>query len=318
MKFLAIASLALVAWAGPTAALATEEIIKPICPANYERTGGTGLCKPTTTYKASLDGDQKSCSTAGGTHSSGSCTVSDKEPSCAGSPRVRYSADADACVYDSAVQPPARSNYVSDCLKQVTQIPDAPTSEYLYVLSQSEDNSSLNVVPAETSWLTLKLYCGVKSLPEGQRHSMSTIKTQDVIDSGALRRGITWGTLVVPFKYYLGQKDLAASTTVAPYIGRRSEFLGGTTSFIVGAGIGLVPGSSLDASGAAQSEQLTSFSYAVGVTFETRKPNGSSGRGFQSGLVIGQDRVSRADRAKFQYQGKTWLSFQIGYDFTDF
>jgi hypothetical protein len=58
------------------------------------------------------------------------------------------------------------------------------------------------------------------------------------------RKGIVYGGLVVPFKYYLGgDKRISASSTIAPYVGLKglAHYGGAHITPIFSAGLGLVP-----------------------------------------------------------------------------
>ncbi|NDY93007.1 hypothetical protein [Ideonella livida] len=304
--------------AGP-GAWAAEQDIKPTCETGWSP-NKDGNCMPAEALQAKLNGNQAMCASAGGTFQSATpntCAVVAQTPRCPGGPQVRYSSATKTCVVDTTVNPPARTNYVSDCLKLTTPLKGVPPHvTHIRVLSQTEDGTELSAVAAPQS----PFYsCSAPDMDSaGQLPTRLTVRVEDVVASGALRRGYTYGTLVVPFKYYMGAKELAPSATIAPYFGRRIEALGGSASFIVAAGVGVVSGSSKDAGGNAQTEQLTAFSTAWGLTFETRKPNSQNGRGLQSGILVGRDYVGRAHRAAFDQHGKTWVSVQIGYDFTDY
>ena len=83
----------------------------------------------------------------------------------------------------------------------------------------------------------------VGELPTVFKDEQYSISRAILDDFGYERRGLSFGALVVPFKYYLGgDKRISASTTVAPYIGyRRFRVLGLNIMPVVSAGLGLVP-----------------------------------------------------------------------------
>jgi hypothetical protein len=139
------------------------------------------------------------------------------------------------------------------------------------------------------------------------KSEMYTI-SRDQLDRYAYsRRGVTFGGLVVPFKFYLGSDNkVITSSTLAPYIGYRgfSPF-GLTLSPIISAGLGLVPVPSLNMS---QTDTKTAFSTAAGFLFTSSKS-----KAFNAGLIVGKDFLSKADRATEPTVGKVWLSFYVGY-----
>jgi hypothetical protein len=113
------------------------------------------------------------------------------------------------------------------------------------------------------------------------------------------------GALVVPFKYYYaGDGAFAGNSSVGGYMGVRynNAFWGLTATPIVfvGASTIAVPKNESEA------QTLSGFSWGIGLI-------GTIGPGFQAGVVIGWDRVSRS--AKWVNNGKQWLAVEIGFDF---
>ena len=125
---------------------------------------------------------------------------------------------------------------------------------------------------------------------------------------GFRRSGVTFGGLVVPFKYRLGgDKGITSSSTVAPYVGFRTSYLQGYgVSFtpIVSAGLGLVPVTNPTEG---KTETKPAFSLAIGLVMTSSKNDQ-----FNAGLVFGRDLLSSSDRALDPNVDKTWLSFYLG------
>lgn len=122
-----------------------------------------------------------------------------------------------------------------------------------------------------------------------------------------LRRGWTFGALVVPFKYQLSDKSFSGSTTIGTYVGYKLQDNRGSITPILSAGwvpniaVPLATGGSVNRSG---------FSWAGGVIFSIDK-----GTGTQIGILFGQDRLGSNAAAPYAYEGKTWMSLSIGYKF---
>lgn len=136
------------------------------------------------------------------------------------------------------------------------------------------------------------------------------------------RYGLTYGGLVVPFKFQLtGKKEVKPGATAAPYLGYRFglESRGIELDAVGFAGIANVEGSkdkttqSTDQQGntntttKSDSTQLAAFSYGFGLI-------GVIKGGFQFGAVLGFDHVGNGQG--YKYNDKPWLALEIGYSWT--
>jgi hypothetical protein len=122
--------------------------------------------------------------------------------------------------------------------------------------------------------------------------------------------GLTYGGLVVPFKYHLrGSKEFKGGSSVAPYVGYRFDEndLGLGVKAIAFAGISSVDVAQ-NVDGQAKSQSLAGYSYGVGLL-------GSIQNSFQMGLILGADRVSKS--ANYADNGRWWLALSIGYAFSE-
>jgi len=228
-----------------------------------------------------------------------------------------------AAVPAHAVDPPVadRANFRGDCLRLTTPIKAEGNglpadATLLYVVSQTDDGKMLNVVKGD-AWLDGApgfggLFCGPAD--ETHKTEVSTISVKDVIDSGARRRGLVYGMLLTPYKYYPHSRQLVGAASIGPYIGTRTEFAQGALSLVVSAGMGNVTGISTDAKGATKEVSLASLSLAAGAIFEISK----SKNPFRLGVLVGTDRVRPGTRVTYENNGKTWVALQLGYDFTDY
>lgn len=120
--------------------------------------------------------------------------------------------------------------------------------------------------------------------------------------------GLSYGALVVPFKFRLGSdKKLISSATVAPYIGfRLNHFQGWGFELmpVVAAGLGLVPVVSDDGK---STSTKSAFSTAVGLTLTSAKDSK-----FSAGVLFGKDFISKSDRLNDPAVVKPWLSLWLG------
>ena len=120
--------------------------------------------------------------------------------------------------------------------------------------------------------------------------------------------GMTWGTLVVPFKYYMNSDEFAGNATVGPYIG----WAGSRAQLLVGVGYGKIGlGKASDVPGGEPTtENVDAISYAIGVTYAVSAS-------VDLGLFFGKDKFGRSSRSLVEYQDETWFSIGIGYSFTE-
>jgi hypothetical protein len=138
--------------------------------------------------------------------------------------------------------------------------------------------------------------------------------TQYEIDKTAVeqfdvkRTGVTFGALMVPFKFRLGDNKIVSSATIAPYAGFRTGWLssrGLTFTPLVSMGLGLLP---VTDPATNESETRPALSAAAGFVIGSSK-----NEQFQAGLVIGRDYLGRADRALDPGSSKPWVSLYVGY-----
>lgn len=134
------------------------------------------------------------------------------------------------------------------------------------------------------------------------------ISAESLKASDFKRRGWTFGAVVVPFKYYLGDnKKISSSATVAPYFG---YFIKGASSLqfaAIGAvGLGLVP---VEQAGGG-SETKPALSTALGLLITTEKNTA-----WNTGMLLGFDLVSDEDKKADPTVNDLWLSLFVGMRF---
>ena len=148
--------------------------------------------------------------------------------------------------------------------------------------------------------------CDSKSLVN--TYTQYKIKKSVLKQVGYTRTGVTFGGLVVPFKFRFGtNKTLSASPAVAPYVGFRTGWFqsyGVTFTPVVAAGLSLVPVTNADTSATSTKTALT---VAGGLRFTSSKSDA-----FSAGLLIGYDFINKSDREGDKSLTKPWLSFYVG------
>lgn len=138
------------------------------------------------------------------------------------------------------------------------------------------------------------------------------VVNQDDLDSTPPDRyGLTYGTLLVPYKYHLaGSKSFTGSTSVGGYLGFRQDRSGITglaLQYIAFLGASNVP---VTQTSNGQSSTLDMFgvSYGLGIL-------GTVKGDFHMGIVVGADRVNK--NAGYENNGKGWVAVEIGYSFSN-
>lgn len=175
-----------------------------------------------------------------------------------------------------------------------------------------DDGSSMSIrfvsVPDEADWKKNK--SALTDCPIAKRVNnvtQYTVSRADLDNYDFGRSGVTFGGLIVPFKFYLGGDNrITASSMVAPYVGFRfPDFFGITLQPVLSAGLGLVP---VVDSTTNTTETKASFSTAVGFVFTSSKSDS-----FNSGLIFGKDFLSEADQKADPQIDKVWMSIYVGY-----
>ncbi|MEJ7806918.1 MAG: hypothetical protein WKG03_13480 [Telluria sp.] len=122
--------------------------------------------------------------------------------------------------------------------------------------------------------------------------------------------GLTYGVLVVPFKYHLtGTKEFKGSGSIGPYAGYKQESgnWGASLEYVGFLGLtSIAVERNID--GIRTTDNLSGVSFGGGVIGRIRDD-------FQVGLIIGADRVGKS--ARYADNGKLWLAVSIGYAFSN-
>lgn len=137
-----------------------------------------------------------------------------------------------------------------------------------------------------------------------QGYYLVPMTAEQLLDYSKLVVGLDYGTLNIPFRYQLSNGTggrLTPGGTLGGYVGARTE-TPVPLVMLVGAGLAFVPTGGIDDEDIDNEPGLT---LAGGIVF----PLSSK---FQVGVVAGTDLVN-----DYQYSGNLWLSFQIGYSFTN-
>lgn len=124
------------------------------------------------------------------------------------------------------------------------------------------------------------------------------------------RYGLTYGTLLVPYKYHFSGSDFGSGASVGGYLGYRwdrSGVIGIALHPVVFVGAATIPVSQVT-NGQVKTENMAGISYGIGLL-------GSVKDEFQLGIIIGSDRVNKS--ADYRYNGKAWLAISLGFEFSN-
>jgi hypothetical protein len=124
------------------------------------------------------------------------------------------------------------------------------------------------------------------------------------------RIGLSYGTLLVPYKYHLeGSKNFTGNATVGGYIGYRHylDLIGLEMQYVCFLGAAPISVDITDANGETSSQTLFGVSYGVGILGKVKNS-------FNIGAVFGADKVN--DSTNYISNGKPWIAVEIGYSFS--
>jgi hypothetical protein len=233
---------------------------------------------------------------------------------------------ASACASAMAQQPSATATYASD--------DNRLDGDHLHLRTNAHgftpvDGSGEKCAPVESKLsvrseasdgtLVVRFYHlpdnpgdeALKDCPKSQQVNTITsykINKTKLMGYDFRRTGVTFGGLVVPFKFRLGgDKGITASSTIAPYVGFRMAFFQGFgLSFtpLISGGLGLVPVTDQNTN---TTETKSALSLATGFIMTSSKSER-----FNAGILIGKDVLSKTDRERDPNVDKAWLSFYLG------
>lgn len=138
-----------------------------------------------------------------------------------------------------------------------------------------------------------------------------TISKENVDHITWHREGLTYGMLVVPYKYHLaGAKDLTGESSIGTYIGYKQDFISDFSLTIAPfAGLSTVPVTQSNATaGTSSTTNVAAFSYGLGFIGEIKHK-------VQFGLVFGADRTG--SDSGYKDDGKGWVALAVGYSFSN-
>ncbi|HET7765741.1 MAG TPA: hypothetical protein VFK92_11695 [Burkholderiales bacterium] len=152
------------------------------------------------------------------------------------------------------------------------------------------------------------------SLPQIEPYAEYTISTADLAKHDYIRRGISYGTLVVPFKYQTHDHSLQPGVTLGGYLGLQWPFWGLDSDYnftvtpLVFAGGSWATTPQSQPNGSASNSNQLGISYGAGAFVTLNNV-------YQLGLIAGWDRLGSNASPPSPYEGKAWVSFAIGWNF---
>jgi hypothetical protein len=128
--------------------------------------------------------------------------------------------------------------------------------------------------------------------------------------------GVVTGILAVPFKYHFRDHATTAGSTLGGYIGLSKTYpSAGQFSLILGGGLALVPITAATTNSTSTSTTTNSSGTLTGISIATGIIGKVGSTNTQFGVLFGYDFVDK--NANYKYDGKPWLSFTVGYSFSN-
>lgn len=233
------------------------------------------------------------------------------------------------CRYTSPELPRTHAgDYVGDCFSLKTPVRGMAQGTRLFVTAQSnahsKDDPDLHVVRgvdwgAGVAQDLVPGWLGCRAAESAEPPVQ--LSASELARAGATRRGYSYGLLTMPYKYFPGSKEFVAGLPIGGYLGWRVGQPGSAISVALAATVSSVQAKTFvtDGSGVRTDTGTTNamaLSWAIGATFDvTRSPGGQA---FKSGIFVGRDHVNPTPNLDYQYNNKTWVAIQIGFDFTDY
>jgi len=154
--------------------------------------------------------------------------------------------------------------------------------------------------------------------PDAHNPQLYYVSDEDYTAGYEVSLGVSYGVLAVPFKYHFSDHALTGGSTLGGYLGLTQDAGFTQISEVVGGGLALVSTtaatsnftstSSGSSTSAPSTSTLTGLSIVTGILGKIGNTN------TQFGLLIGIDEVDNS--ARYKYNSKPWLSFSIGYNFS--
>lgn len=129
----------------------------------------------------------------------------------------------------------------------------------------------------------------------------------DIVSTPPNRYGLTYGTLMVPYKYHIGSKNFSSSASVGGYLGFRQENSLIGLQWIGFMGVGQIPVTQ-NVNGEDKTQNLTGVSYGIGLLGTVKDK-------FHMGVILGADRVNPG--SGYKDSGKPWIAVELGYAFSN-
>lgn len=128
------------------------------------------------------------------------------------------------------------------------------------------------------------------------------------------REGLTWGGLVVPYKFYFTDHTIKSNSSALAFIGYEGWIPGVSLSTIIGVGFGTTPSTSNSSTTGTAATSSSSTSTSTVVTFSAGAGwVATFGGTFKAGLMFGRDYQGKS--GNFPYENKWWMGLSLGAGF---
>jgi hypothetical protein len=200
----------------------------------------------------------------------------------------------------------------------------APGTDIYVISVDAKGNAIFDVTQApnkDATWYAkVDPKCVGISVSDGQSYTYSIAKSA-LQYSRVSTQGYVVGVLAIPYKWHLSDHASTAGTSLGGYVGDKFVYGPTTVTLIAGGGLALVSTASAQISalsgtttGTVPATSATSASQtSVGFTLASGFVGTVGNTNSQVGLVVGIDWLGK--QAHYQYEGKPWIAFEVGYNF---
>lgn len=131
---------------------------------------------------------------------------------------------------------------------------------------------------------------------------MYSINKEEILYGNYLHRGIGWGVMVSPFKFYPKGKTLAPGNSIGPYLSYMYDKPGVSWGPAMSFSYTSLPVTTIQ-NGISNTTNQSGLTFALGLLFRVKDQ-------FTIGVMAGRDYID----SQYKYNGATWFGANFGYE----
>jgi hypothetical protein len=146
-----------------------------------------------------------------------------------------------------------------------------------------------------------------------------TVAASELTNTKIQSQGLVTGFLAVPYKFHVNDHASTVGTTIGGYVGYSfAQFGRFSVTPVLGGGVALISTQAAQATSSGTTPASTSSSTSSQTNAGFSLAGGFIGTigssNTQIGIVFGSDWLGH--KANYPYEGKGWLAFEVGYNFS--